>query len=222
MTLIKMNGWTADTDLSINDYALGAILPDTYENLVPVTVSSFTENTSSEIIVKSETEEKEKITDWKNHVVFQGDTYEFIYDVKPVLTSVLKGASIVLWPVLMWVYKYKWNPAGFVAEAVQKILNYSTSIGLLKDKIEVDFSKTKLSSDFETFTFRFTVIQNAWQLIFIGAAITAVFGLTYLSLREVYKITKEKPAAGFVAGLSLGTIGAIAGLLLLVPSLLKK
>lgn len=166
-------------------------------------------------ITKTGTEEYIIIKDYNNFTVKKGQIFEIVIDIPWIIQFLLRGGTIALTPAITWISSFKWDSKGFIIELTNRILNYSTDIGILKNKISVDPVKTRLSDDFSTLYFRFTILENAWQLAAVIVAILGVVGFLYFSVREVRLISGELPeilerGGSVLAGMSVGAAVAIA------------
>lgn len=165
------------------------------------------------------------ISDWKNYQVQQGDILDIYVNVHPTLQKWLSHTS-TLKPALDWVLDHPyWSPGGILVQIINKVLNASTQVGLLKNKIKINEAASYMASDFSKFVIRVEILQNAWPLIIVCATILGAGAFLYFSIGKVEKILHPENGAEwlplFVGGFSLGTVLTIVGAIVFLYVLRK-
>lgn len=163
------------------------------------------------------------ITDWKNYQVTVGNTYEITFDVNIALQRLFTGVLPIIGFVLpFWMNRFLRNSRGWTLEFINRLLSYSTSVGILKDKIKILPEDTGFSSDFKQFKLTFQVIENPWPIFAIIAAVIGIVG--FFTVREVRLIyTRKKTAADIFSGLAwpIGILFAIILSAIIIPKMGK-
>jgi hypothetical protein len=134
------------------------------------------------------------VTDWKNQQTFQGDIYTIVFDCSPTLQKFFTLIyPLVGYGIPIWMLPYWRNSKGWLTAFSNQLLNYSSSIGVLKNKIRILDEGTGFKSNYEHLHISFQVIENSWPIYAVVAAILAICGL--LTVREV-RLMKKGPVAG--------------------------
>ncbi len=169
----------------------------------PVSLPRYTESTIPEKNYIS-------ITDWKNHQVVKNDVYEIFLTVPWTVKYILQGVSFIVAPALSWMEVFKFDPKALFLNIMNKALNTATSIGLMKNKVEIDYDNSGFTRDYETMIVRVKILENAWPLyILIGViALGTVFAVR--EVRLIYRGYPSKEGDSLFSG----------GLLLLLASVL--